>query len=251
MTEAAALLVELPELAGATLGPRLGRGPSSDSWRLQRGAQALVLRMDRPLVKALGLSRANEVRCQQRAAQQQLAPQLVFADPERGILVSHYVPEPTIHAEARRAPAYLRKVGRLLAAVHAIKAADLPAMDLPAMLNRYATCAGTPVADRRARSLSDQARDLYRDAPWCLCHHDPHLLNVRAARCLIDWEYAALGDPLFDLAALLAQESLTDEARAALFEGWGQPIDGPRLAEFSVLYQGVAELWEAAISAAS
>ncbi len=251
MTEAAALINELPELAGATLGARLGRGPSSDSWRLDRDAQSLVLRIDRALVRALGLSRANEVRCQRRAAQQQLAPQVVFADPARGILVSHYVPEQVTPAEARRAPVHVKAVGKLLAAVHAITDVDLPVMDLPAILNRYASCVGTHAAHGRAQSLSDQARDLYQDAPWCLCHHDPHLLNVRAAQCLIDWEYAALGDPLFDLAALLTQESLTNEAREALFEGWGQPIDGPRLAEFSVLYQAVAELWEAAVSAAS
>lgn len=57
----------------------------------------------------------------------------------------------------------------------------------------------------------------------CCVHHDPHLSNFVGTESLqlIDWEYAGLNDPLFDLVALARYQALGYSAEEQLLAGYG------------------------------
>ena len=243
MAEPAELLSRLPGLGDAKLGESLGRGPVSDSWRVAADDRSLVLRLDRPLARKLGLDRTSERTAQALAAAHGLAPAIRIADPEAGVLVTDYL-------DPHDGPWGWEAHGRLLARVHALDVPGLPRFDLPAIAARYARLDGSATARALQTAVTDRARALYADTAWTLCHHDPHGENQVGGR-FIDWEYAALGDPLFDLAALVRHERLAEADQEALFRGWGRVPDAGRFHAFLSLYDDLAALWSLAVEAGS
>jgi thiamine kinase len=81
---------------------------------------------------------------------------------------------------------------------------------------RYAEQLGTPaaaaLADRAAQLHAGLARDAQHPA---LCHNDLVCENVVLAQgqglVLIDWEYAGVGDPYFDLGVVVRHHDLRKE----------------------------------------
>ena len=158
-----------------------------------------------------GLDRAEEARLQGEAAAAGLAPTPRFSDPAAGILVSDYLAPGPAPAPA----AALAARGALLRAVHALRAPPRP-LELGSYLERCEHRARTVDAGlaRRARALlpvlalpGDRA---------VLCHNDLRAANRlwHGGRLLaLDWEYAALGNRWFDLAAGAAD---LDDALALL-----------------------------------
>jgi len=251
MPEALDGLADTPALAGCTVAERLVCGPVADSWRLRRGEEALVLRRDRPLARGLGLDRAAEWAHLLAAHRAGLAPEPLWCDPPRGLLLTRYLPgadwaRPDPDAAACAA------LGALLRRVHETPAPRGKPFDLPAIAGRYAAAADTSAARALADEVTTRAEPLYRDAPWRLCHHDAHFGNVVGdeAPRLIDWEYAALGQPLFDLAVVAGHHGLDERRTAALVEGWadGAPPDNlERLSAYRSLYEALARLWVLAV----
>jgi len=81
-----------------------------------------------------------------------------------------------------------------------------------------------------------------------LCHNDVHHLNVIASEPMrfIDWEYAGVGEPYFDLASVCVYHDYTMEQRAQLlraYAGTVGPIELERLAKCCWLFDYVRELW--------
>jgi hypothetical protein len=55
----------------------------------------------------------------------------------------------------------------------------------------------------------------------CLCHNDVHHLNLvddGSRLWLLDWEYAAIGDPYFDLASVCCYHNFNAEQRSMLLD---------------------------------
>ncbi len=253
MTEAgvdpdtAGLLERIPSLRHARVLKALVAGPVSDSWLLERGGERFVLRHDRPLAARLGLDRAAEWRFLEQAAEAGLGPEpLVRGD---RLLVTRYLPGgPWV---TQNAPWFA--LGQLLRRVHETPAPRGKRFDLPAIAARYAACSGGAEAARLADRVRELAGPLYADSPDRLCHHDAHLGNVVGAAKprLIDWEYAALGQPLFDLAVVIGHHGLDEDHAAALVAGWAgeAPLADPAaLDAFLDLYDALARLWRLAVN---
>ena len=91
-----------------------------------------------------------------------------------------------------------------------------------------------------------------RRSSLALCHNDPVAQNiVRGPELrLIDWEFAAPGDPLFDLAVIVGHHGLgTEQARVLLAAARGRvyPSDRRSLARLVDGYANLRRLWEAAV----
>ncbi len=73
-----------------------------------------------------------------------------------------------------------------------------------------------PQADRRLAELALHPRER------TLCHNDVHHRNIIDGRALmlIDWEYAAVGDPMFDLASFACYHDLDAAERLHLIESY-------------------------------
>jgi len=87
-----------------------------------------------------------------------------------------------------------------------------------------------------------------------LCHNDVTAANVidSGEICLIDWEYAALGDALFDLAVVVAHHNLDDAATAHLLHAYAGRHHAQMTADLGRwcdVYRCVLALWQSLHSA--
>lgn len=244
-----------PSLAGARILCRLGGGPSSESWLLKAPDGRMVLRRDRPLAARLGLDRVNELDILTAVGRADFGPAVVDADPARGLLVTRYLGGTPWRPSDLREPWRLRALGRLLRRVHDLPPAGKP-FDPAGIAAHYARQAGGREARRLAREAKVLADRLYPEGlERRLCHHDPHAANVAGRRPvrLLDWEYAAAGQPLMDLAVVARFHRLGAGRLSHLVSGWHQSgqsraVITESVLEFGRLYDLLAALWARVVS---
>ncbi|MEM1411671.1 MAG: phosphotransferase [Pseudomonadota bacterium] len=225
------------------------------SARFEAGGRRYVVRQDRSGAQSLGLDRAREVMLMAAAADQGLAPETVFHDAEMGVLVRRHVPG---HSW-QQAPGEVdwAAVGAVLRRVHELPMPAVAPLDIAHCGTRYAVLTGGGDALRFAQTLGERAAALMADGINCTCHNDAHLGNLigpvgdAAAVQMIDWEYAAPGHPLFDLAVVAGYHQLDERARKSLVAGWAGDaplVDPVALVDFIDLYDGLSSLWSQAVS---
>ncbi|MBL8200256.1 MAG: phosphotransferase family protein [Chromatiales bacterium] len=249
--------------AGWVLQESLAVTPVSRTWRVLADGRQAVLRVDEPAARRLGLNRAAEPAVLRAVAAAGLGPDCLAADPARGTLLTGWLPGRAWSAADLREPANLRRAAGLLRRVHDLPppgpAAGLPVLDLAAAVDRYATLAGPAASLPARRARAALARCLAADAgvaaPPCLCHGDPTPGNFIAAPdgslWLIDWEYAGLGPPAFDLAGLALGAALDpagDDLLLAAYQGRApRPAERARHRDWQAFCQALGTLWTAAL----
>ena len=212
------------------------------------------MRQDRAGARQLGLDREAEWAFLELGFLAGMAPEPLHVDFDRGLLVTRFVPGPAWTTQAIRQFGPLQRLGTALRALHRLPATGRR-FDPMEVARRYARCIEPTRAEAYLAELAALATDLYPDtATPCLCHHDPHAGNLVGSEKLVflDWEYAALGEPLFDLAVVDRTHQLTPAQRRCLFEAWCDGFDQTqyeRLLVFGVFYDALAQLWQAALSA--
>lgn len=229
-------------------------GPASDSYLVERGTDYFVLRIDTDIARALCFDRAAEARILERVAKQGIGPPLEHLDAERGLLITRFAEGRAWTPTEMHDPARITRLADVLRRLHALEPVG-PAFDLPRAIKRYAHSIGTEQARDLAADALRMLTELDEAAPArCLCHNDLVCTNIieGPALVLIDWEYAAVGDPMFDLAIVAGHHNFTDaEADGLLTAYFGEvpPIAARRLAGYRALYERLVLLWSATIRA--
>jgi thiamine kinase-like enzyme len=248
-------LLRLRDL-GAWRGPievePLPGGITNRNYRVRDGESLYAARLcvERPL---LGIDRRNEVACQKAAHSIGIAPELVYH--EDGVLISRYVPGRTLAAEDVRDPAFLPRLAAVLRRLHG----SWDRLTGPFLyfctfqtVRAYATTAhrlGARLPGDVEECLEDARRLSRQLAPFVpvLCHNDLLASNIIADDgrvWLVDWEYAGMGHPLFDLACASANCAFSDSQEAALLAGYRGSVDASDLRELRIL-KTLAHLREA------
>ena len=131
----------------------------------------------------------------------------------------------------------------------------LPAAGSPYQPGESASLYAAQLGSAQARETADQANRLLteiRQEPvqLCLCHNDPlaaNLIDTGKQLVPIDWEYAAAGDPLFDLAVLIQHHELQPELSGRLLQTYFgraiRPAEALRLESWCGFYELLLELW--------
>ncbi|SDK38230.1 choline/ethanolamine kinase family protein [Microbulbifer yueqingensis] len=239
-----------PELIG-----QLSGGLTNRNYLLATGKERLVLRLNSDISTELDLDREAEASALHLADRAGLCAPVVHCDPARQYLVTRYLEGQAWCPDDEGA---LQKLADLLRKIHALPPIDAH-LDIQGKVARYRESiddrtefgAELHVLHRhlephieRARSLSDGA---------VLCHNDlvPANLVVTGPDRLfaIDWEYAAMVDPFYDL-AVIAEEHTLDERRCRLLlaEYLGcENVDNElqRLSHWRLIYRYLAVLWHA------
>ena len=159
----------------------------------------------------MGLEFPTEVDNQRRAAGQSLAPEIFWSDPNHQLIVMAYLERNPLFTEADLATC-LRRIHQL--------SLEGERLDLAHVLERY-----RQVADARGVSLEGlinpnlspvrEAIGVLAEEPAVGCHNDLNAANLlwSDGPMAIDWEYAAPGDPYFDIAAACAGNPQLDGDR--------------------------------------
>jgi aminoglycoside phosphotransferase (APT) family kinase protein len=224
---------------------RLGGGRSNYAVRVSDGRRDFAVRLDGLSHQELGLNRAIEQRAQRLAAEAGLAPVPCYFNPDLGVLVSDWhEPDASRPGGAEE----LAATGELLRAIHALPPVHyrLKPMD---RARRYLTLSAEP-QPLASEFLAACERLAAEPTELKLCHNDllaANRLFSGGKLTAVDWEYAAMGDPLFDLAAVIEGDGLAETEAATLLEAYGlAPRQAARLSDQRAVYRYLAELWEAA-----
>jgi len=235
----------------------LGAGLLSETYKVTRDGASYALKVAAEHRPELGLDRAWEVRVLERAGSAGLAPRLVYADADGAVVLARWASgRPWVSQESTLA-ANIRGIAALLRRVHALAVPAPPRVVSPLQwIEIYSTALA-----RRSVSPSDPAlrtAAVHRaheiaEPPLVagvVCHSDLHAMNlVRNAESLIllDWEYAHVADPLWDLAGWSANNDLEAGAQWSLLSDYMQTAPGQqdwrRLRLILWLYDYVCLLW--------
>jgi len=242
------LLEGVEQLRGADIFEKLPSGPASNSWLLTSGDEKFVARFDKPLAKLLGLDRHAELEVLHTVATAGIGPQIIWADPDKGVLVTSYIPGNAWSAGDVHDPVRLGKLARTLRQLHSLPPRG-PVFAPGKMALAYARQAGTHGASRIAEQATKLAEKLLSETRRpALCHNDlvhSNIIGGEPVR-LIDWEYSAVGDPYFDLAIVVRHHQLkADRVEHFLGAYFGTPGKEhfSRLDAFCRLYDQLAALW--------
>ena len=206
------------------------------------------------------LDRRREALLQSAAAAAGFAPEVVWADPAGAVLISVYVPgrvwSPADIADARQ----LVRLGERLRELHALPAPDIVAFEAAATGRRYR--GSIPARDSRdAAQLDAWVEEIAKlevllaaeHRPRTIIHGDLHCSNVLdgGELVLVDWEYAGLADPLYDLGCILAHEPAACSHALPLLAAAGLAGNATEesLARAMRLYELLSALWSRVIAA--
>jgi aminoglycoside phosphotransferase (APT) family kinase protein len=237
----------------------LGGGPANASYRIVTRRGVFVVRMHAEESALLGVDRAREARLHAHAARAGLAPALLASDPGGAFLITEFVPGRVWDVSDMGEPSALARLGERLRTLHGLPAPEVAGYDPAGLLQRHvARIAAADPAEggalapwlERAGAILEACRTSGRSA--CLVHNDLHHANLLCAGSvlyLIDWEYAAVTDPLFDLACLLAYYPQAVRHASLLLEASGLAApDAPReLADLTWVYVLLSYLWYRAL----
>lgn len=168
-------------------------------------------------------------------------PTLYF-DPDTGEKLSRRVN--AIPFGESRSSDRMERAGRLVSRLHERKPVR-EVFDPFEKLETYRQACQDPVPFPGETEILRETRALWR--PDTLCHNDlvpGNLLLGTDRDWLIDYEYAATGDPRFDLASFLSENQVTDPAdRQAFFRGYGRPVREREVILFELLADMIWASW--------
>lgn len=249
--EVLALLRSVPVLAG--IAPERIRisplgGFSHTNLKLETPAGEFVLQI--PVPDPHAPDRAQAIEATERASHLGIGAALVHAEPTTGILVTRWVAD----AEAL-SPEHLRSNSRVLGVVvgllrrwHRSGEGLGPAIDHFEAIDRLRAASTLPVGSAGLELALDRARaERGMQASLAPIHGDPDLENLLSTPdgcVLIDWEYAGMGDPAWDLGYLALATGMSPSDEAALLAAYADPgITLRRLRLNRLIAASLSALW--------
>jgi thiamine kinase-like enzyme len=245
--ELAAALHRLPEMAGRELTLRplsggitnrnflIGASGTTDRW---------VIRLAGNDTHLLGISREVEHAATVAAAGVGVGPEVTaFIRPE-GFLVTRFIVGSPVSDEAVHRPETLRRVADSLRRIHDGPA--IPGLFVPFRIveayRALAAARGVPIpveyelAQAVARRI--ELAFLTNSLELRPCHND--LLNANfiddGTRIrIVDWEYAGMGDPFFDLGNFSINHELTPDEDIELLTAYDGGVRPARLARLTLM----------------
>ena len=200
----------------------LAGGQTNRIYRLRVGGRDCVVRLPGKDTGLLGIDRDTELAASVAAAAIGVGPRVIASSP---CLVTEFIAARPVPADELRSR--LHEVAAMLRAIHA--GPPLPTEFSPFELTaRYERTArergGTiPASYPDLRAVAD-AIEAVVGGPRVPCHNDlltANFLDDGGRLRLLDWEYAGMNDPHFDLANFASHHDLEPDAEVALLEAYG------------------------------
>ncbi len=244
---ATAAIARIPGIEPAKARYRaLGGGLSNRSWLVETQDRRLVLRLDGPQARALGLDRHTEFAILRRAAGEGIAPEVVYADPDAGLLAYEYLPGRCWTRADLESESNLEALAAIFRRVHALPRSGVP-FDASGAAARYLELIS---GDRALAPTGRRCLAIVERIPapveTACCHNDVVAANVLAmpALRLLDWEYACDNEPLFDLASLIGYHDLDARQKGILLRAYsGSLALRDRLEQQLRLFDALQWLW--------
>lgn len=230
-----------PEIMG-----QLNGGRSNRSYLLKSGKQKLVLRLNGNDTLLPGSNRCSEVNIWQAASAAGLAPPLLYANEQQGVLVSAYI-EDRLPSKPEADKSIVEHAFKLLKRCHQLDV-DAHSLDLSEHIQQYwqiIEAKGEPIdltLLRQREPMQNLLESLRsKGTETGLCHHDLIVANFVGGPdrlYLIDWEYAAKGLLVMDYAAMAVEWGIDDGVVMAR-----TGVEAEMLDMAKALYKYLCALW--------
>ena len=238
---------KVPELAGRELTlTALSGGITNRNFLVEIPgvADRYVIRLAGNDTHLLGISREVEHAATVAAAGVGVGPEVTaFIRPE-GYLVTRFIEGSPVSDEAVHRPETLERVADSLRRIH--DGPPIPGLFVPLrIVEAYRALAAArgvriPQAYELAAAIGRRIELACLSAPLAPrpCHND--LLNANfiddGVRIrIIDWEYAGMGDPFFDLGNFSINHELTEDQDRTLLEAYDGKVRTSRLARLTLM----------------
>jgi len=209
----------------------LADGITNESYWLKLEDQELVLRINNPDSHRLGLDRDIEATIMKDLVTQTLSPELIYHDIEQGFQLCTWLSGNNWTKASLEQTINLNRLAQRLKQLHQLPCNHLPAMDFPKRIDLYRQNIFRrhgllPSVEPRLLSLILKVLSTIHHAlPRVLCHNDLVAANIIETQdkrqiCFLDWEYAAVSDPLFELAVICNGNQLTEAAQQYLLHAY-------------------------------
>lgn len=246
-------------IAGAdpTGNPRvmpLAGGTTNATFRVATAQGVFVVRLHEPHTVELGVNRRREAVLHAAAAAAGLASRVFAADPRGRFLISEYLEAAPWRVADLADLARLRELAQTLEVLHSLPPPTVAPLDLGTLMERHLDSialldreAGQALAPQVVQAREVLARQADAGRAACIVHGDLAHSNMIGSHPLrlIDWEYAAVGDPLSDPACLLAYYPQLQAHGGLLLRGCGlagsATLDS--LGQLAGVYRLASDLW--------
>jgi thiamine kinase-like enzyme len=211
-------------------------GITNRNFKVVVGNERFVLRVGGKNTDLLGIDRAHEHSASLAAADAGVGPEVVhFVEPE-GWLVTRFVegiPVP---------PSELERIADALRRFH--QGGPIPGrFDSFRVVESYAAMAlahgvRLPAGYERTLELASSIERMRHGAPIKPCHNDllsGNLIDDGERIRIVDWEYAGMGDPFFDLANFSVNHELDEEGDRALLRAYSGALRAEDFAAVSLM----------------
>jgi thiamine kinase-like enzyme len=235
-------LEEILQRLEPALGPVAGEpaplsgGITNHNYRVTLGGTEYVVRVHGKDTDALGIDRQAERLASETAAALGIAPALLAAHED--CLVTRFVPSDAV--DAREVAQRASELARALRSFHDSPVVLPTRFWVPELLDDYAAqvrARGVRLPDAYGEADAVAARIAAALAPWRArpCHNDLLASNIIRAHepdrlLIVDWEYAGMGHPCFDLGNLSVNndfDEAADERLLSAYQG-APPSDAHR-----------------------
>lgn len=174
------------------------------------------------------INRSAEKHNAQVMADKGISALIVYYDETTGNQVCHYIHGKTLHSEDFKGEKYLSKAAQVFRKYHysndKFYSEFLPLKEIDSYVNllaekKFDFYEGSELMTEKVTAI----RGLFKNNPPPIvpCHNDPLPVNWMdddKKFYLIDWEYAGMNDPIFDLAALAIEAELNVEQEHFLLQ---------------------------------
>jgi thiamine kinase-like enzyme len=207
--------------------PLLG-GITNANFFVDLGDEQVVVRIPGDNTALLGIDRHHEVTANHLASSIGIAPEVLARSESEGWMVTRFLPGRPITATELANEPMLGELGATLRRLHDVGRIDIE-FDPFSIVRRYHEIALSrdviePFDYQSALDILVRIEEARPFRPTSFCHND--LLNANfiydGTIRILDWEYAGMGDPFFDLANFSVNQELpaaSDERLLAHYFG--------------------------------
>ena len=218
-------------------------GITNENFRIEVNGDLFVLRIPGADTELLGIDRAVECTVSQMVGEIGIGPKVFYVIEPEGYLATSFIEGKLPSPKELGTKENIRRVAETIARVHKLD-------PIPETFSPFRVVEDSAEIARRFNvdfpdnfswlvEQMNAAENALKKTPFTpkLCHND--LLNANflddGQIRILDWEYAGMGDPLFDLANFSVHHQFTDEQDSWLLEAYFGEVSDSNWARLEIL----------------
>lgn len=247
-------LGRIPILAGTTRPQAIERigGLTNRNYKVTVGPACYVLRLAGAGTGEY-IDRQAEAHNARVAAAAGVNAEVLFLDPADGMMLCRYIPDSLTMTEATfKDLARVERAARAFRRMHRFEERFTGRFDVFAQIDEYLALlrkndARIPEGYEALQKEAEAARRVLTDRPGrsAPCHNDPlaeNFLDALDRMYIVDWEYAGMNDPMWDLGDLSVEAAFGPEQDEALLRAYFEGAPPPEQRGRMVVAKGLCDL---------